>query len=166
LKIRAAQPADFDAVLALNEASVAFLSPLSPERLADLHAQAALHRVIEDHGQVIAFLLAFREGAGYDSPNYRWFAARYPAFLYVDRVVVSDAARGRGVGALLYRELFEFAVASAVELVTCEFDLDPPNPVSQRFHASFGFQEVGRQWLDSGRKQVSLQAAFVHKGCR
>jgi hypothetical protein len=166
LKIRAARPADFGAILALNEASVAVLSPLSPRRLADLHAKAALHRVAELDGEVTGFLLAFREGADYDSPNYRWFAARYPMFLYVDRVVVSQAARGSGIGALLYRDLFSFAASSAVDLVTCEFDVDPPNPASERFHARFGFHEVGRQWLDDGRKQVSLQAASVQKETR
>jgi predicted GNAT superfamily acetyltransferase len=163
MKIRDARAADFDPILALNEASVSLLSPLSPERLTDLHAQAALHRVVEREGEVIGFLLAFREGAAYDSPNYRWFAERYPRFLYVDRVVVADAARGHGVGALLYRDMFEFAAASAAGLVTCEFDVDPPNPASERFHARFGFHEVGRQWVADGRKQVSLQAALVQR---
>ena len=161
VKIRDTRAADFEAILALNSASVSLLSPLSPQRLDELHARAAMHRVAERDGEVIGFLLAFREGADYDSPNYRWFAERYPLFLYVDRVVVADAARGHGVGALLYRDMFEFAAASAVDLVTCEFDVDPPNPASERFHARFGFHEVGRQWVADGRKQVSLQAAPV-----
>ena len=161
VRIRDAENADFDAILALNEASVSLLSPLSQRRLAGLHAQAALHRVAEREGEVIGFLLAFREGADYDSPNYLWFAARYPQFLYVDRVVVADAARGQGVGALLYRDMFEFAAASGARLVTCEFDIDPPNPASEQFHARFGFREVGRQWVADGRKQVSLQVAPV-----
>lgn len=163
MRIRDAQAADFDAILTLNAASVSLLSPLSPERLTDLHAQAALHRVVERDREVIGFLLAFREGADYDSPNYRWFAERYQLFLYVDRVVVADAARGQGVGTLLYRDMFEFAAASAVDLVTCEFDVDPPNPASERFHAGFGFRAVGRQWVADGRKQVSLQAAPVQR---
>ena len=161
VRIRDAQAGDFDAILALNEASVSLLSPLSPRRLAGLHAQAALHRVAEREGEVIGFLLAFREGADYDSLNYLWFAERYPQFLYVDRVVVADAARGQGVGALLYRDMFEFAAASGARLVTCEFDIDPPNPASEQFHARFGFREVGRQWVADGRKQVSLQIAPV-----
>jgi len=161
VRIRDAQAGDFDAILALNEASVSLLSPLSPRRLAGLHAQAALHRVAEREGEVIGFLLAFREGADYDSLNYLWFAERYPQFLYVDRVVVADAARGQGVGALLYRDMFEFAAASGARLVTCEFDIDPPNPLSEQFHARFGFREAGRQWVADGRKQVSLQIAPV-----
>lgn len=161
VRIRDAQVADFDAILALNEASVSLLSPLSLQRLAGLHAQAALHRVAERDGTVVGFLLAFREGADYDSPNYRWFAERYTLFLYVDRVVVAGAAREHGVGTLLYRDMFEFAAASAVGVVTCEFDVDPPNPASERFHARFGFREAGRQWVADGRKQVSLQVAPV-----
>lgn len=163
MKLRAASAADADAVLALNQESVAVLSPLSRERLTELAREAAVHRVVEADGAVVAFLLAFREGATYDSPNYRWFAERYDRFLYVDRVVVSSAARGRGAGALLYRDVFEFAATHSVGLVTCEYDLEPPNPVSERFHARFSFREVGRQRLDGG-KLVSLQAAPV-TGC-
>ncbi len=155
---RSADPGDFAAILALNEESVAVLSPLSEESLAKLHAQAAAHFVVEQNGCVVAFLLALREGAGYASPNYRWFAKRYARFLYVDRVVVALAAHGQGLGSLLYRRLFEHAAALHVERVVCEIDVDPPNLQSQAFHARFGFREVGRQAIAGGRKTVSLQA--------
>jgi hypothetical protein len=164
MRVRPAGDADFDAVLALNEESVAFLSPLSRAGLVALHREAALHQVIEQDGLVTALLIALREGARYDSPNYRWFAARYERFLYVDRVVVSGRARGTGAGTMLYRGLFDFAAASSVGLVTCEFDVEPPNPASERFHAKFGFREVGRQYVANGKKLVSLQAAPVRRG--
>jgi predicted GNAT superfamily acetyltransferase len=160
VKLRPATAEDAGAILALNQESVEVLSPLSRERLAQLQDEAAICRVIEERGTVVAFLLAFREGAAYDSPNYRWFAQRYERFLYVDRVVVSSTARGRGAGALLYRDVFEFAATHAVGVVTCEYDVVPPNLASDRFHARFGFREVGRQRLDGG-KLVSLQAAPV-----
>lgn len=156
--IRPAVAGDFAAILALNAESVHFLSPLDAARLHHLHVQAAYHRVVEVEGAIAAFLLAFREGADYDSPNYRWFAQRYPEFLYIDRIVVSAARHGRGLGALLYEDLFAFARASGVRQVTCEFDVHPPNPASAGFHARFGFCEVGTQWLGGGKKQVSLQA--------
>lgn len=155
--IRRATPADFPAILALNAALVHFLSPLDAARLGLLHAQAAYHRVVESEGFVVAFLLALREGATYDSPNYHWFAQRYAEFLYIDRIVVDPAQQGRGLGALLYDDLFVFARAADVATVACEFDLDPPNPGSQKFHARFGFSEVGTQWVADGKKQVSLQ---------
>jgi predicted GNAT superfamily acetyltransferase len=156
-------PADADAVLALNAADVAVLSPLDADALAALAAQAAYFRVGCTDGQVAAFLLALREGADYASPNYRWFAERYPRFVYVDRIVVAPAARGTGLGATLYTDLFASARAGGLEAITCEYDIDPPNPASARFHARFGFAEVGRQRVAGGRKEVSLQMARVNR---
>jgi predicted GNAT superfamily acetyltransferase len=156
--LRDANPSDFPQILKLNEASVHFLSPLTPVRLEHLHKEAAYHRVLETGGNVAAFLLAFREGCTYDSPNYRWFAENYDRFLYIDRIVVSVAYRGRGIGHRFYTDLFSFARQTNASRVTCEFDIDPPNDLSRRFHERYGFKEVGTQSVASGKKQVSLQA--------
>ena len=129
--IRDARSADFPAIVALNAESERFLSPMSATRLNQLHAWAAYHRVVEVEGQVAAFLLAFREGAGYDSPNYRWFSARYASFVYIDRVVVAGVHRGKGFASALYDDVFEFARENGVGTVTCEFDTDPPNETSR-----------------------------------
>ena len=158
-KIRAATSADFESVLALNFESERFLSPLTPARLDVLHQQACLHQVIEIDGKVAAFNLALREGENYDSVNYRWFIGRYERFIYVDRVVVSGALQGRGLGRVLYESVFVLARAAGVPVVTCEYDIDPPNPTSERFHRTFGFLEVGRQPVAGGKKVVSLQVA-------
>lgn len=157
---RDATPADFPAILALNEAFVAVLSPLNTERLKQLHDRAAMHRVIERDGRVEAFLLAFREGADYDGANYRWFAQRYSRFLYVDRIVVADGGQAQGAGSLLYSEVCALASGDAVPFITCEFDIEPPNPDSARFHARQGFHEVGQRALDIG-KTVSMQVLDV-----
>lgn len=156
--VRDATPADFAAILELNAGSVQFLSPLTPERLDRLHSRSAYHRVVDDRGSVAAFLLAFREGADYDSPNYAWFVERHAQFVYIDRIVAAPASRGRGFAALLYDDIAVFASHTGAPLLTCEFDLDPPNPVSMRFHERMGFREVGTQWLHGGTKQVSMQA--------
>jgi uncharacterized protein len=157
--IRPAEERDFPAVLALNEESVHVLAPLPPERLEILHRKAPLHWVAEESDGVVGFVLAFREGNDHDSVNYRWFAERYPTFLYVDRVVVGADFRGLGVGTRLYEELFAHALATGAERVTAEFDVDPPNPASAGFHAKFGFHEVGRQVVPYGMKEVSMQVA-------
>jgi uncharacterized protein len=159
--IRDATSADFPAILALNAESVHFLSPLDAARLRHLHAQAAYCRVVEHDGKIAAFLLAFRERADYDSPNYRWFAQHYAQFLYIDRIVVAGAARGLGFGAQLYDDILAFAAATYADRLTCEFDIEPPNPVSAAFHSRYGFREVGRQWIGGDKKQVSLQAREV-----
>ena len=157
--IRDATESDFDQILRLNLESEHFLSPLDRARLQQLHRQAAYHRVVCIDGAVAAFLLALREGAVYDSPNYQWFADRYPSFLYIDRVVVDARHQGRQLGSTLYRDLFDFARTAGVASVTCEFDVVPPNPASSAFHARLGFREVGAQWVAHGRKKVSLQEA-------
>ena len=156
--IRDAQRSDFAAILALNDESVHFLSPLSAERLEALHRSAAYHKVVDIDGEIAAFLLAFREGAPYDSPNYLWFVERYPRFLYVDRIVVAPKHRGGGFGAMLYDDIATFAARNSVPWLTCEFDIDPPNPGSMRFHERMAFSEVGTQTIGDGRKRVSLQA--------
>ena len=159
--IRDATPEDFAAILRLNEASVHFLSALTEARLAALHAMAAYHRVVVIGDEVVAFLLALREGYAYESVNYRWFAAAYAQFLYIDRVVVSVSARGRGLGRALYDDLFAFARRCNATQITCEFDVDPPNEASRKFHAKYGFVEVGSQRVGSEKKRVSLQAVSV-----
>lgn len=132
---------------------------MSPERLALLNGQATYHRVVSTDGGVEAFLLAFREGTHHDSPKYLWFVGRYPSFLYVDRVVVAGTAQGKGLGSLLYNDLFAYARRIGVPRVVCEFDVEPPNEASRRFHAKFGFREVGRQSAGGGTKWVSMQVA-------
>ena len=157
--IESAREADHPRIVELNFEAVEMTSPMDAARLAHLDAQSAYHRVVREGGAVVAFLLAFREGADYDSPNYVWFAQRYPRFLYIDRVVVAATHQGRGLGAMLYRDLFDFARAQGVDTLACEFYTQPPNEPSRRFHAGFGFREVGSQWVADGRKQVSLQVA-------
>jgi predicted GNAT superfamily acetyltransferase len=159
--IRDAIASDFPAILALNVESERFLSPLDLPRLRQLHDAACYHRVVDLDGGVVAFLLAFREGVDYDSPNYRWFCDNNREFVYVDRVVVASSQQGKRLGALLYDDLFAFARNSGMATVTCEFDIDPPNEASRRFHARYGFREVGSQWVAGGKKRVSLQEASV-----
>lgn len=154
--VRDATARDFPAMLALNEAWVHFLSPMNAERLELLHRASAYHRVVDDDGSIVGFLLAFRDGATYDSPNFAWFSERYPSFVYVDRVVVAGDAQGKGVGKLLYDDVFAYARRAGVPLVAAEFYTTPFNAVSARFHERYGFTEVGAQSIPPD-KHVSLQ---------
>jgi len=157
--IREATIADHEAILALNLESEHLLSPMDSHRLSHLAGQASYHRVVVADERVVAFLLALREGADYDSPNYRWFSERCPSFLYIDRIAVSASHQGQRLGQALYDDLFASARGQGVAIVTCEFYTVPLNEVSSRFHAKLGFREVGMQWVAEGRKQVSLQIA-------
>jgi predicted GNAT superfamily acetyltransferase len=159
--IRDAVPAHFADIVHINAESENFLSPVTHQRLEVLHSQAAYHRVACAGDGALAFLLAFREGAAYDSPNYLWFASRYSKFLYIDRVVVKHEARAMRLGTLLYSDLLAFARDIGAPRVTCEFDIDPPNPISEAFHRKFGFAEVGQQSVAGGKKTVSLQEVLL-----
>jgi predicted GNAT superfamily acetyltransferase len=160
--LRDTTPADFPTILRLNAESVHWLSPLTPERLEELHQTACYHKVACQEDQVLGFLLAFREGSSYSSPNYRWFSERYPRFCYIDRIVLHEAARGQGVGRQLYGDLSTLARTEAVPCLACEYDLEPLNPGSQAFHQRLGFQEIGRQQVYG--KQVSLQLKTLNAG--
>lgn len=142
-------------LLALNNAHAVELSWLEPARLSLLLDQAFYARRI---GNVDAFLLALDETARYDSPNYLWFRQRYKRFVYVDRVAVAPAARGRGHARLLYAGLFGRAADAGHDLVACEVNLDPPNPLSDRLHGGLGFVEVGRAAIHGGKKTVRYLA--------
>jgi predicted GNAT superfamily acetyltransferase len=159
--IRDAAPDDFEIICALNLAEVQHTSAMDLPRLAELHALSCHHKVAVLNGRVSAFLLAMCSGAPYVNANFEWFAANHAHFIYIDRVVVSAAARGLRLGSLLYGDLFRYARANAIPLVTCEYNVVPPNEPSRRFHDKFGFKERGTQWLAEGTKRVSLQAAEV-----
>jgi predicted GNAT superfamily acetyltransferase len=139
------------AMLALNNLHAEELSWLEPEQLAYLTSEAFFARRI---GHLDAFILTFDQDADYQSPNFLWFRARHPRFVYVDRVVVATHARGRGLARRLYEELFDAARTAGHALVTCEVNADPPNPASDAFHAALGFIETGSAKLDGGRKAV------------
>lgn len=155
--IRNATEGDFSRVVSLNEEWVHHTSPLDVAGLAALHDQASYHRVVCCEGDVAAFALALREGAEYDSPNYRWFSERGGTFLYIDRIVVSTAHQGRGLGNALYDDLIEAARAAGVRRIVCEVDIEPLNAPSIAFHDRRGFDEVGTQWVKGGAKRVSLR---------
>ena len=159
--IRNANEGDFVRILALNQEAVHFTSPMDLARLTHLDTQSAYHRVIELDGEVVAFLLALREGADYPNPNYGWFSERLESFLYVDRIVISSTQQGKRLGQALYDDLFAYARQEDIGRIACEFDVEPPNLVSQKFHARNGFSEMGTQWVAGGSKRVSLQVAAL-----
>jgi predicted GNAT superfamily acetyltransferase len=162
VSIRDATASDYRRIVALNDAEVMHTSAMDEARLAALDELSCYHKVACVDLEVSGFLLAMRSGARYENQNFRWFAGKYADFIYVDRIVVSVAAKGLRLGTLLYEDLFRYARDCAIALVTCEYNIVPANEPSRRFHDKFGFKEQGRQWLAGGSKQVSLQVAVLN----
>ncbi|TDP90500.1 GNAT family N-acetyltransferase [Labedaea rhizosphaerae] len=155
--LRPISPADLPELLTVNNAAVPNVNELDAGRFAELGGMAELATVATDGDTLLGFVLAMAEGADYDSANYLWFSARYPRFLYVDRVIVAESGRGAGTGTALYKAVFDHAGPGVP--VTCEVNVRPPNEGSMRFHLRHGFTEVGRQDTEGGTKTVALLAA-------
>ncbi|MBJ3774992.1 GNAT family N-acetyltransferase [Acuticoccus mangrovi] len=153
------EPADLQRdgpdILVINNAAVPAVNLLDLPRLEALVAMGWLDVVRRDD-VVAGFALTMPAGRPYDSLNYRWFDARFDSFLYVDRVVVAEAARGTGVGRLLYEAAIERARALSFPRVLSEVNVDPPNPQSMAFHARLGFGAVEERLNEAEGKTVAM----------
>lgn len=157
--IRNVVESDFERIVRLNDAEVQQTSPMDLDQLGHLVRLSSYCKVATLGDGIAAFLISLRHGTPYENDNYGWFASRFASFMYVDRIVVGAQFSGHKIGSKLYGDLFEFARSQGIETITCEYNIEPPNPASRAFHDKFGFKEVGTQWVAGGTKQVSLQAA-------
>jgi len=146
--LRPITPDDHAEVLALNERNVALTAPMDEARLAELVELADRACVIQHDGLFAGFVLTFRAGSSYDSPNYRWFTQAYgDDFYYLDRVVVHENFRRLGLGSVVYDEL-EAHAQDLAPVFALEVNLDPPNEPSLAFHRNRDYTRVGEQSID------------------
>ncbi len=174
LTLRAYQSADLDSVLRINEESVHFLAPMDEARLQLMMAWSARVRIADYNGAVAGFLITFEDGSDYDSLNYRWFAEHLKRFVYIDRIVIDQSYRGKGIGQQIYSLLANptpapapaadrdtsSAAGSQPLWLAAEIDIEPRNDNSLAFHQLQGFVEVATQSAGQG-KQVSLQIKSI-----
>ncbi|MEO7372071.1 MAG: GNAT family N-acetyltransferase [Ilumatobacteraceae bacterium] len=157
MEIRAMQPSDHAAALALNNGNVPALNELDAPELARLAGMAVAALAAEVDGAFAGFCIVLPPGADYDSLNYGWFSRRYNDFVYLDRIVVDPTFRRDGIGRAFYTDLVARFTGVAPVLL-CEVNVRPRNEPSLLFHHSIGFREVGQQETDGGNKTVSLLA--------
>ena len=157
LNIREAVLEDTDWFLKLNAACEPGVGFLDEPRLRALESHA--HAVLiaeDDEGERLGALVAITPGREYYSLNYRWFEREFDNFLYVDRIMVADSGRRKGVGLALYSEALEMAENIGAERVVAEVNVKPRNDVSLTFHDKVGFEKVGEQDLPDGKHVVML----------
>ena len=142
---------DLDWVLTLNEQHETELSPLDAPGLVDLGGSAFASLVSDPEA---AFLISLSEVSDNTSPNFLWFRERYDQFVYVDRVCVSGEHRRKGLAGILYDSLFAEALMAGRTRICCEVNSDPPNPSSDAFHYTRGFEVVGERHLEDRNKTV------------
>ncbi len=140
--LRPLRDTDVGPVLALNARNVEALAPMDEARLHELRGLADRFDVLELDGSFAGFVVTFPPGTPYDSENYRWFAERHAQFCYLDRIVLHEDVRRRGLGTFVYDEV-ETAARGRGRLAL-EVNLVPRNAGSLAFHAKRGYVEVGR----------------------
>ena len=156
---RPVAPRDLPVLAVLNDAAVPAVSGLDLAGLIAHLPRCALAVVVDDEaGSPVAFLLALAPGSDYASENYRWFETHRPGSLYVDRIVVAPTVHGRGLGRLLYAAVSDRAGELGLAEITCEVNLEPPNPGSMAFHARLGFVQIGELDTKGGAVRVALLA--------
>ncbi len=154
MQLRELTSVDVPIMLALNNAAVPAV-PMSTEAdLAELLRKSSFGFAAVSGDEFLGFVMGFEPGIEYESLNYRYFENRGIDHLYIDRIVVAEAARGMRVGQTLYHRVVDLAVDQGRAEVTCEVNVEPPNPSSLAFHSRLGFSEVDRQ--STGYATVAL----------
>lgn len=145
--VRDATPGDEEFILALNAACVPALAEMSAQDFRDIAGWA--HCVLIAEAPMGAggikpagFVILIRPGTAYPSDNYGWFEEKFGRHLYVDRIAVSEAARGTGAGRAMYDAALKLAAELGEERVTAEVNEEPPNPESMAFHDRLGFRHL------------------------
>ena len=157
--IRNGTAADVDAVLALNQDEAKWTSNMTRAGMEALVGYACLFLVVEVDGAPAGFVIMIASDSAYPNENLAWFRERYAGFWYVDRIVISKACAGAGMGRKLYERCFEAARQNGVDQVVCEYSTEPMNEGSAAFHRAMGFTAVGRKTdIANGGKQVSMQS--------
>lgn len=154
MNIRPARHSDLTSIRELNEAVLPHVNSIPIADFEYFLKISSYFLVAEEGDQTISgFLIVLGPGQKYDSENYRYFSERYSSFDYVDRIVIGEDHRGKGYGSEFYNYL---SAHSKEERITCEVNLEPPNPGSIAFHQKIGFKEVNQQFSEGGKKKVSL----------
>jgi len=151
--IRPIESSDLEDVRVLNESVLPHVNSIPISDFEEFMRVSSFFVVVVIDDKIAAFLIVLGPGQIYDSENYRFFSEHYESFDYVDRIVVGAEYQRLGLGKALY----EFLIQNThQDRITCEVNLDPPNAGSVVFHKKMGFEEVGQQHSEEGKKWVSL----------
>lgn len=133
--IREIAHSDLDAIVELNQDCLEGVGPLDYESASILVKISDKALVLEEDGDIAGFVITLPPGAEYESSRYEWFEDRLDEYVYLDRIVVSDDHRRKGIASRLYEEI-EGDVPVALEVYET-------NDVSLAFHATRGFETIG-----------------------
>ncbi|KYC50091.1 MAG: Acetyltransferase (GNAT) family protein [Candidatus Methanofastidiosum methylothiophilum] len=150
MNIRRAQEKDLPKILELNNIESKWVGK-KEIGFFQKYMNISFFSVIEDTEKVVGFLMAMDHDTDYDSINFLWFKNKFRKYYYIDRVIVDESMRGKGIASMLYKEVID--KKGPVPLVA-EVAIKPSNESSVKFHDKVGFKEVGT--LTSDGKKVRM----------
>lgn len=153
MNIRNATRKDLPEILKINQASVPHVGSVEMEQMEYFLKHANPFLVIEEDEAIAGFMIVLQPGLDYSSMNYSFFCNNYSSFDYVDRIAIAEPFRGRKAGTALYHFLFDHTEKN---MITCEVNMEPPNPVSMGFHETLGFKKVAEMRVNQGDKKVAM----------
>ncbi|HNU62790.1 MAG TPA: GNAT family N-acetyltransferase [Methanofastidiosum sp.] len=150
MSIRRAKEKDLPRILDLNNRESKWVGKKEIDFFQN-YMDIPIFNVFETNDRIVGFLMAMNQNTDYDSINFLWFKNKFKKFYYIDRVIVDESMRGKGIASLLYRELID--TKGDIPLVA-EVSINPSNEGSLIFHDKIGFKEVGT--LTSSDKKVRM----------
>ena len=150
MSIRRAKEKDLPSILDLNNRESKWVGKKEID-FFQKYMYIPIFNVFETNERIVGFLMAMDQNTDYDSINFLWFKDKFNKFYYIDRVIVDESMRGKGIASLLYRELID--IKQDIPLVA-EVSINPSNEGSVIFRDKIGFKDVGT--LTSCDKKVRM----------
>ena len=138
--LRELKEEDQEALLALNNASTPAVNPLTLEELKNILSLAEKCWVEEIDSELAAALIIIGPEQTYLSDNYTWLETQFSNYCYVDRIMVDENHKRKGLANNLYQELERHAERTGAHILLCEVNLEPPNPQSIAFHTRLDWE--------------------------
>ena len=154
IKIQDVTTANLPALLELNNLADPQVNRLDIAKMGWFYKTSTYFRTAVVESKLTGFLIALSPGCNYESQYFDWFCRRYTNFIYIDRIIVAEWARRRGVGVTLYKDIENYAQALGLTVASDVYSL-PPNEISLAFHKACGFEQVGSQPVESSTKIVA-----------
>jgi uncharacterized protein len=155
--LRTAQTSDIPAIAMINEAGRPNVSPINTQSISEVRMTAPYFIVAETDHAVVGYIIGYTADNVYDGEEFAWFKGKFAQFLYIDQIAIAPSARAQGIGARFYTHAANFCQERQFPMMVCEVNLDPPNPISLKFHTHIGFRELEVLKVSDGRTVSLLQ---------
>ena len=152
---------DLSIIKVINDEAVPAVNEVAEKEFIWFHKNSIYFKKVILDETFAGFLLVLPMNIPYKSLNYNWFSERYNNFAYIDRIAIKEEFKSSGIGTLLYTDL-EKSLPEEIKMIACEYNIKPPNMISENFHQKMAYKNVGTQFTENNTKQVSLMVKEIN----